>query len=691
MSRLIGNRELSWLDFNERVLALARETSVPLLERIKFCAIFCSNLDEFFQVRVAALKGQVAAGVHSSSSDGLSPTRQLNEIAHRVDYLVSEQENLLLNVLFPPLAEHGVDICRWADITPEEQIAMKQFFERQLFPVLTPLAVDPSHPFPYISNMAISLGVLVRDSSTGEQRFARVKIPTFLKRFHKMSEGRYVMIEDVIAANVADLFVGMDIVHVSAFRVTRNADLTLDDEDADDLLAAVEMELRRRRFGRAVRLEVDHHINPDVLDMLLEELDLERTDVSFHTAPLALSCLWELHELDEPTLKDTPWRSVTAGRLAAADGNDQSMFSVLRQRDLLVHHPYESFSSSTEEFLEQAANDPRVQGIKITLYRTSGDSPIARSLIKAAELGKQVVALIELTARFDEAVNVTWAKELERAGVHVVYGVVGLKTHCKCVLVVRQEESGLRRYVHVGTGNYNSKTARTYEDIGLFTCDEKIGDDVSHLFNSLTGFDRDHDYKRLIVAPRYLRNTMIQLIKNEITFGSEGHMVIKINGLADAEIIELLYQASEAGVRIDLIVRGVCCMRPSSDHEKNVRIRSVLGRYLEHSRMYHFAHGGDNNEPVYYIGSADMMPRNLDKRVEVLIPVEHPKHRAWIEEVFATLLSVDVVGFEMNREGNWRRVGPAEYVPASDAQYRIHQRDSESQLKLGLPEGTVSQ
>ena len=691
MSRLIGNRELSWLDFNERVLALARETSVPLLERIKFCAIFCSNLDEFYQVRVAALKGQVAAGVHSSSSDGLSPTRQLNEIAHRVDYLVSEHENLLLNVLFPPLAEHGVVVCRWADITPEEQIAMKHFFERQLFPVLTPLAVDPSHPFPYISNMAISLGVLVRDSSTGEQRFARVKIPTFLKRFHKMSEGRYVLIEDVIAANVADLFVGMDIVHVSAFRVTRNADLTLDDEDADDLLAAVEMELRRRRFGRAVRLEVDHHINPDVLDMLLEELDLERTDVSFHTAPLALSCLWELHGLDEPTLKDTPWRSVTAGRLAAADGNDQSMFSVLRQRDLLVHHPYESFSSSTEEFLEQAANDPRVQGIKITLYRTSGDSPIARSLIKAAELGKQVVALIELTARFDEAVNVTWAKELERAGVHVVYGVVGLKTHCKCVLVVRQEESGLRRYVHVGTGNYNSKTARTYEDIGLFTCDEKIGDDVSHLFNSLTGFDKDHDFNSLIVAPRYLRSKIAELIKNEISHGKDGHIVMKINGLADAWMIELLYQASEAGVRIELIVRGICCIRPSSDHEQNIRIRSVLGRYLEHSRMYHFAHGGDNNEPVYYIGSADMMPRNLDKRVEVLIPVEHPKHRAWIEEVFATLLSDDVVAFEMNREGNWRRVGPAEYVPASDAQYRIHQRDSESQLKLGLPEGTVSQ
>jgi polyphosphate kinase len=690
MSRLIGNRELSWLDFNERVLSLARESSVPLLERIKFCAIFCSNLDEFYQVRVAALKGQVAAGVQTTSSDGLSPTRQLNEIAHRVDYLISEHENLLLNELLPPLAEHGVVICRWEDLSIDERANMQQFFERQLFPVLTPLAVDPSHPFPYISNMAISLGVLVRDSSTGEQRFARVKIPTFLKRFHKMSEGRYVMIEDVIAAHMSDLFVGMDIVHVSAFRVTRNADLTLDDEDADDLLAAVEMELRRRRFGRAVRLEVDHHINPDVLEMLLEELDLERTDVSFHSAPLALACLWELHGLDEPTLKDAPWSSVTAGRLAAADGNDQSMFSVLRQRDLLVHHPYESFSSSTEEFLEQAANDPRVQGIKITLYRTSGDSPIARSLIKAAELGKQVVALIELTARFDEAVNVTWAKELERAGVHVVYGVVGLKTHCKCVLVVRQEESGLRRYVHVGTGNYNSKTARIYEDIGLFTCDEKIGDDVSHLFNSLTGFDKDHDFNSLIVAPRYLRSTIVQLIENEISYGKDGHIVMKINGLADARMIELLYKASEAGVQIDLIVRGICCIRPSSDHEQNIRIRSVLGRYLEHSRMYYFAHGGQDKDAVYYIGSADMMPRNLDKRVEVLIPVEHPKHRAWIEEVFATLLSDDVVAFEMNREGNWRRIGPAEYIPANDAQYRIHQRDSESQLKLGLPEGSIS-
>ena len=685
MSRWFGNRELSWLDFNERVLSLARETSVPLLERLKFCAIFGSNLDEFFQVRVAALKGQVAGDVVATGADGLSPKRQLIEIAKRVDSLTSEVERILMEELLPQLTDHGVRVCRWFDLTESEREQMNSFFDRQLFPVLTPLAVDPSHPFPYISNLALSIGILVRDPRNGEQRFARVKVPTFLKRFQMVSEGRYVPVEDVIAANISALFIGMDIVHASTFRVTRNADLTLEDEDADDLLAAVEMELRRRRFGRAVRLEVDKHIDSDVLETLLEELDLEHADVTFNSAPLALSALWELHALDMPELKDTPWSSVTAGRLLAADGNDKSIFSVLRDRDLLVHHPYESFSSSTEEFIEQAANDPRVQGIKITLYRTSGDSPIARSLIKAAENGKQVAALIELTARFDEATNVTWAKELERAGVHVVYGVVGLKTHCKCVLVVRQEETGLRRYVHVGTGNYNSKTARIYEDIGLFTCNEEIGNDVSHLFNSLTGFSGDRDYARLIVAPRYLRSKFFELIEKEIAHGPNGRIVMKMNGLADSQMIDMLYRASEAGVQVDLIVRGVCCMRPAGGHETTLRIRSVLGRYLEHSRMYRFGHGGPNGEPLYYIGSADMMPRNLDKRVEVLIPVEHPKHRAWIDEVFDTLLADDVVAFEMNREGDWRRVGPAEYVPANDAQYRIHVRDSESQLKLGVP------
>lgn len=690
MSRWYGNRELSWLDFNERVLALAREKSIPLLERLKFLAIFSSNLDEFFQVRVAALKGQVAAGVSVAGSDGLSPQRQLREIAQRVDALVGEHERLLLDVVMPGLRAHNVSLVRWDELTPGEQDLATTYFHRQLFPVLTPLAVDPAHPFPYVSNLAISLGVLVRNPLTMEQRFARVKVPTLMKRFYQVSDGRFVPIEDVIAANIGELFEGMDIVHVSTFRVTRNADLTLDSEDADDLLAAVEMELRRRRFGRAVRLEVDNNIDPMVLATLLDEHELEEMDVSYHRAPLASSALWEIHAaIDEPELKDTPWPSVTAGRLVVADGNDQSMFSVLRTRDLLVHHPYESFSSSTEEFLEQAATDRRVQGIKITLYRTSSDSAIARSLIKAAESGKQVVALIELTARFDEATNVEWAKELERAGVHVVYGVVGLKTHSKCVLVVRQEESGLRRYVHVGTGNYNSKTAKVYEDIGLFSCREDICDDVSRLFNSLTGFSHDPDYSQLIVAPQFLRSRFTELIENEMTYGTDGHIIMKMNALADKDIIDLLYRAAEAGVKIDLIIRGICTLRPGGDSGSNIRIRSILGRYLEHSRMYRFAHGGPDNQPLYLIGSPDMMPRNLDKRVEVLVPVDHPKHQTWIDHVFDVLLSDDVVSFEMGRDGAWRRVGPSDFVAEHDAQYLIHTANSTSQTgsdSIGRPQ-----
>ena len=682
MSRWYGNRELSWLDFNERVLSLAREESLPLLERLKYLAIFSSNLDEFFQVRVAALKGQVAAGVSVAGSDGLSPQRQLREIAQRVDTLITHHEHLLLDVLLPALRPHNVALVRWDELSDSEKDIATTYFHRQLFPVLTPLAVDPAHPFPYVSNLAISLGVLVRNPLTMEQRFARVKVPTLIKRFYQVSDGRFVPVEDVIAANIGELFEGMSIVHVTTFRVTRNADLTLESEDADDLLAAVEMELRRRRFGRAVRLEVDHAIDRTVLAMLLEELELEEIDVSFHRAPLSLSALWEIHSaIDDVALKDTPWPSVTAGRLAAADGNDQSIFSVLRARDLLVHHPYESFSSSTEEFIEQAATDKRVQGIKITLYRTSPDSAIARSLIHAAESGKQVVALIELTARFDEATNVEWAKELERAGVHVVYGVVGLKTHSKCVLVVRQEETGLRRYVHVGTGNYNSRTAKVYEDIGLFSCNEEICDDVSRLFNSLTGFSSDPDYSCLIVAPQFLRSRFAELIENEIAHGTDGHIVMKMNALGDKEIIDLLYRAADAGVRIELIIRGICTLRPGGDTGATLSVRSILGRYLEHSRMYRFAHGGENGEPLYLIGSADMMPRNLDKRVEVLVPVEHPKHQAWIDKVFGILLSDNVVAFEMARDGSWQRVGPTDFVAEHDAQYLIHTENAHSQTR----------
>lgn len=672
VARWFGNRELSWLDFNDRVLALAREQSVPVLERVKFCAIYSSNLDEFFQVRVAGLKGQIDAGVHSNSPDGMSPSRQLDEITDRVRVSVDEIEGVLSTVLLPELEMHGVSLVRWSALSSDERQRASAMFMEQIFPVLTPLAVDPAHPFPYISNLALSLGVFVRDPETDERRFARVKVPTFLKRFHEISDGRWVPVEDVIEANMGSLFGGMTIENCAAFRVTRNADLTLEDEDADDLLAAVEMELRRRRFGKAVRLEVDRDIDPEILATLLDELELAPIDVYHHLLPLGLASLWELHGLDRPELKDAPWPTVDLEPTVGADRVESSMFAVMRERDLLVHHPYVTFSSSTEEFIEQAADDPKVQSIKVTLYRTSGESPIARSLIRAAERGKQVVAMIELTARFDEAVNVDWAKRLERAGVHVVYGVVGFKTHSKCVLVVRQEEAGLRRYVHIGTGNYNSRTARTYEDIGLFTCDETVGSDVSRLFNHLTGFSRADEYSTIVVAPDHLRPTIADMIRRETAHGHDGHITMKVNAIADPEIVDLLYAASEAGVKVDLVVRGICCLRPDDEHGSNITIRSILGRYLEHSRIYKFGHAGADGGPVWFVGSADMMPRNLDKRVEVLVPVTDQSHRAYLDDVCAALLADEVVAFEMDSSGQWKRRGAGEFTSSNDAQARVH-------------------
>lgn len=672
MARWFGNRELSWLDFNDRVLALAREQAVPVLERVKFCAIYSSNLDEFFQVRVAGLKGQIDAGVQSSAPGAMSPARQLDEIGARVRDSVDEIEGVLATVLLPELEMHGVSLVRWASLSPDERSRASEMFMRQIFPVLTPLAVDPAHPFPYISNLALSLGVFVRDPETEERRFARVKVPTFIKRFHEISDGRWVPVEDVIEANMETLFGGMAIENCAAFRVTRNADLTLDDEDADDLLAAIEMELRRRRFGKAVRLEVDRDIDSEILLTLLEELELTESDVYRHSLPLGLASLWELHGLDRPELKDAPWPGVDLEPAVGVDRVESSMFAAIRERDILAHHPYVTFSSSTEEFIAQAADDPTVQSIKVTLYRTSGESPIARSLIRAAERGKQVVAMIELTARFDEAVNVDWAKRLERAGVHVVYGVVGLKTHSKCVLVVRQEEAGLRRYVHIGTGNYNSRTARTYEDIGLFTCDETVGSDVSRLFNHLTGFSRADEYSTIIVAPDHLRTTVAELIDRETAHGPDGSITMKVNAIADPDIVDRLYAASEAGVKVDLVVRGICCLRPDGEHGANITVRSILGRYLEHSRIYKFGHAGEGGGPAWFIGSADMMPRNLDKRVEVLVPVTEPAHRAHLDAVCAALLADDVVAFEMDPAGRWRRRGPGEFGSSSDAQARVH-------------------
>ena len=658
MSRLIGNRELSWLDFNERVLALARETSVPLLERIKFCAIFCTNLDEFFQVRVAALKGQVAAGVQATSSDGLSPTRQLNEIAHRVDHLVAEHENLLMNELFPPLAEHGVVICRWEDLTHEERVNMQQFFERQLFPVLTPLAVDPSHPFPYISDLSLNLAVVVNDPVTGEHRFARVKVPNLLPRFVVMPDGeRFIPLEQVIASHLDVLFPGMEPGTHYAFRVTRNADLTVEEEEADDLLETIELELRRRRFGRAVRLEIDANASQEILELLTEELDLQDSDIYRFSGPLDLGGLFGLMTLDRPDLKDEPWAPITQPRLTSTDPDEPvDFFSVIRDRDVLMHHPYESFSTSVEEFIRQASYDPAVLAIKLTLYRTSSDTSIIESLVRAAERGKQVAALVELKARFDEKKNIGWAKELEKAGVHVIYGLMGLKIHTKTTLVVREEHDGIRRYSHIGTGNYNPKTARLYEDIGLLTADPAVGSDLTQLFNLLTGFARDPEFSKLLIAPSRVRPGIAELIANEAALGSNGHIVLKMNSLVDAALIDSLYAASQAGTRVDLIVRGICCLRPGVPGlSENINVRSIVGRFLEHSRIYYFAHGADG-APVYYIGSADLMPRNLDRRVEALVPVEDSQLKERLQQILDVNLEDDHLAWRLGPDTMWNRV-----------------------------------
>lgn len=678
VTRRLFNRELSWLEFNQRVLSLADEPGIPLLERVKFVGICSSNLDEFFQVRVAALKDQVAAGLVARSADGLTPLEQLDVIAESVAWLVARQERLWSATLVAALADHGLQVLDWKDLSLTDRTELSEIFERRIFPVLTPLAVDPSHPFPYISSLALSLAAMISDPETGERRFARVKVPNVFPRLVALGDGtRFVPVEQVIAAHMHLLFAGMVVEECHPFRVTRNADLSLEEEEADDLLAAVELELRRRRFGRAVRLEVHEGISEEMVDLLVRELDLEPSDVSYHSTLLDLTCLFELASLDRPDLRDKPWPPVTAGRIATAEDADRSIFSVIRERPLLVHHPYESFASSTERFIAQAADDPRVQSIKMTLYRAGGDSPIARSLIRAAERGVQVAVLVELKARFDEATNVTWAKALERAGVHVVYGLVGLKTHAKCVLVVRNDEDGLRRYCHIGTGNYNSKTARLYEDVAYLTCDPDVGSDVSQLFNHLTGYSRANRYRSLLVAPREMRSQLLDLIEHESSFGADGRIVVKLNSLVDPVLIEALYDASCAGVQIDLVARGICCLVPGvPGQSENIRVRSQLGRYLEHSRIVYFGHGempdGEGeSKPLYLIGSADWMERNLDRRIEVLVPVTHPKHRAWLDTVLDMVLAEDSVRWELDADGVWHRRGPADF-PDGDAQERFY-------------------
>jgi polyphosphate kinase len=681
LPRNIINRELSWLDFNERVLRMATEPGIPLLERVKFCSIFSSNLDEFFQVRVAAMTDQEAAGITALLPDGISPARQLKMALERVRELCARQQRLALDVLLPQLAREGIHVCRWTDLSAAERATCERFYQDRVFPVLTPLAVDPAHPFPYVSNLSFSIAAMIRDDDTGEERFARVKVPTLFPRLYEISgTSRFIPVEDIIIAQLGTLFPGMTVGRATTFRITRNADLTLEDEEADDLLQAVEMELRRRRFGRAVRLEIDRSTDVEMRRLLIEEHDLTDRDVIDVDGLIDLTCLMQIHSIDRPELKDDPWQPVTAGRLAAAEEADRSIFAVVRERALLVHHPYESFASSVEEFLSQSADDPRVQSIKMTLYRTSGDSPIARHLIRAAERGVQVAVLVELKARFDEATNVTWAKAFERAGVHVVYGVVGLKTHAKCVLVVREDADGLRRYVHLGTGNYNSRTARLYEDLGYITCEPEITADAAQLFNHLTGYSRNVEYQRLLVAPDHLRHRLIELIDREASFGSKGHVTIKVNSLADSEMIEHLYSASNSGARVDLIVRGICCLRAGVPGlSENIRVRSVLGRYLEHSRIFRFANGQGDGQVLHLMGSADLMGRNLDRRVEVLTPLTHPRHQDWLDHTLDVLLDPEAPAFEMAPDGEWLRVGPASFEP--HPQRRLYEWASAQQTR----------
>lgn len=661
------NRELSWLDFNARVLALAEDPSVPILERAKFLAIFSQNLDEFFQVRVAGLKDQVAAGLLTTSPDGRTPGQQLLEVADRVEELVARQERAFLEDVVPALAAVGIRLSSWDELDDDDEKFLVETFEHRIFPVLTPLAVDPGHPFPYISNLSLNLAVSLRDPVTDERRFARVKVPDLLPRFVVMPDGeRFVPLEQVIAAHLGQLFPGMEIEAHHSFRVARNADLTLEEEEADDLLAAVEIELRRRQFGRAVRLEISADTSEEVCDLLQRELDVSEEDTYRLIGPLDLGGLWAVHALDRPELKDPVFQRVTQARLDGGDDDRLDIFAALRDGDVLVHHPYDSFRTSVEEFIRQASVDPNVLAIKMTLYRTSGDSPIVRSLIRAAERGKQVAVLVELKARFDEGANIEWAKALETAGVHVVYGLVGLKVHSKTALVVRDEPDGVRRYCHVGTGNYNSKTARTYEDVGLLSADPDLGADLTQLFNYLTGYGRDVHYSKLLVSPHTTRSGLERLIRREVKAAKAGEpasITLKMNSLVDEDMIEALYRASQAGVEIDLITRGICCLVPGVPGlSDRIRARSIVGRYLEHSRIYRFANGAGHGMPTYLIGSADLMPRNLDRRVEALVPVERPDLQARLQEILDVELADDVLAWELGPDGVWRHVRGEEHV-----------------------------
>jgi polyphosphate kinase len=669
------NRELSWLEFNARVLALAEDAPNRLLERVKFLAIFGSNLDEFFQVRVAGLQEQREAGVGPASPEGSTPEEQLAGITERVAALYRRTDALWVEDLRPALEKEGVRLVDWADLDARDREHLGELFRERVFPVLTPLSVDPAHPFPYISSLSLNLAALVRDQSSGERRFARVKVPPLLPRFIEMPDGeRFVPIEQVIAAHLEVLFPGMEIVDHSTFRLTRDADFELEEEEGGDLLEAIESVLRRRLRGATpVRLELDAASTEEVRTLLTRELALLPDEVYVVEGLLDPSALWSLYQLDRPELKDDPWTPVTQPRLEGVE----DFFDVVSRGDLLVHHPYDSFETSVEAFIEQAAQDPSVLAIKLALYRTSEESPIVRALVRAAEAGKQVVALVELQARFDERANITQARTLEQAGVHVVYGIVGLKTHAKVCLIVRREASGIRRYAHVGTGNYNPSTARLYEDVGLLTADPELGADLSDLFNLLTGYSRQQTYRRLLVAPTDLKQRLIELIRAEAAAG-DGSIVLKMNSLVDAETIDALYEASRAGVGVDLIVRGICCLRPGMPElSDTIRVRSIVGRYLEHSRIFRF--GSPERGYQHFIGSADLMPRNLERRVEVTVPVLDPALRERLDQILQAGLEDDVLAWDLGSDGVWKKVETERGVSAQERLMQIAVQRGESQ------------
>ena len=654
------NREVSWLDFNQRVLALSQDARSPLLERTKFLAIFATNLDEFFMVRVAGLIRRLETGLGVRSADGLGTRAQLEIIRQKARDLAQEHARTFLEQVRPALAEAGIEILMWGDLPAVEQLRLHGWFRERVFPVLTPLAVDPAHPFPYISGLSLNLAVLVRDPETGVERFARVKVPDNVGRFVEVQGGpagkaRYLPLEELIGVHLQQLFPGLEVLAHHAFRVTRNADLEVEEDRDEDLLQALERELSRRRFGPVVRLEVGEHMDPHVLDLLVRELDVTLDDVVAVPGLLALSSLHELSAVDRPELKDEPFVPATHPRLV--DGEQPAdIFAALRDGDILVHHPYDSFSTSVQRFLEQAAADPQVLAIKQTLYRTSGDSPIVDALIDAAEAGKQVVVVIEITARFDEQANIRWARKLERAGCHVVYGLLGLKTHCKAALVVRQETGGLRRYCHFGTGNYHPRTARVYEDLGLFTADPVLGADLTDLFNALTGYSNQTEYRDLLVAPHGVRSGLVEQIRTEAEHARAGRpsgIRLKANSVVDEEIIDALYDASQAGVPIEVVVRGICSLRPGAPGlSETIRVRSILGRFLEHSRVMAFENGGD---PEFWLGSADLMHRNLDRRIETLVRVKDPAVKDRLAAMLDRLTGDDVLRWELDVEGRWHR------------------------------------